>query len=83
MKWKSIESAPKDNTEFLGYWPGDDIHVVAFTPEGKCYRQMDDSKWSAPTFWMPLPPPPTQEEKEKKLVYSSIEGGGHHASHRR
>lgn len=63
-EWQPIETAPKDGTEVLGYWP----RAVACSPDaydvvrwhGGEWRDRfdDDSKFSAPSHWMPLPAPP-------------------------
>ena len=58
QKWQPIETAPRDSTEFLGWFCNGDVHVVYLTTAGKCRREMDDEAWSMPTHWMPLPESP-------------------------
>jgi hypothetical protein len=58
--WQPADTAPKDGTEFLGYWDNDDMHVV-FIRVGECQRAMDHEAWCMPLYWMPLPAPPQQE----------------------
>ena len=71
MNWQPIETAPKNGSHILAYWP--DVFGVAnatqsetwFGPKGST---LDDSVWqtayewgghgSDPTHWMPLPEPP-------------------------
>ena len=47
--WRRIESAPKDGTRFLVFFPSGHIAVAA-------WDEWDEI--SPPTHWMPLPPPP-------------------------
>jgi hypothetical protein len=70
--WQPIETAPKDGTRILAYWPDIYGHSNScqvetwFGPRGVGYE--DDLCWqspfewggwgSDPTHWMPLPPPP-------------------------
>ena len=69
MTWQPIETAPKDGTKFLAYWP--DVHgnqsesVVTTWHEQYSYllnafhTPYDSEDWTnAPTHWMPLPEPP-------------------------
>jgi len=68
MKWQPIETAPKDGTHFLAYWPEHDLdphmkqyHVCHYAHGAiwPCWITEDD----LPTHWMPLPPPPTNEQE--------------------
>lgn len=63
--WMTIETAPKDGTEFLAYYPaegGDDAFMdvqhwtVPETRESRYYGLMIAGV--DPTHWMPLPEPP-------------------------
>ena len=67
MEWQPIETAPRDGTYVLLYWPrGDGIHETVV--EGHFYTARDgDEFWWAvsrledrtdPTHWLPLPAPP-------------------------
>ena len=62
MKWKPIETAPKDGTHTLGFWKpigglwyGDDYGVTYFD-SGVWW--VEDGEVVEPTHWMPLPDPP-------------------------
>jgi hypothetical protein len=70
MKWRAIETAPKDGTAVLLYSPDSTEpqifigHFIEF--EGEAGRWQDywreDGCWpihAEPTHWMPLPKPPT------------------------
>lgn len=61
--WMPIESAPRDGTWFLAYWPvktfEDRIQTTQWLHHD--YRFVDASDFLddiQPTHWMPLPPPP-------------------------
>ena len=68
MDWQPIETAPKDGTRILAYWPADSFYAHEMQCEtwfgqslGRdCwqspYEDADDS--TSPTHWMPLPEPP-------------------------
>lgn len=59
MKWKPIETAPKEAVPILVAYDSGNIELV---------EQSDEYTWkpykgrsrisSSPTHWMPLPPPP-------------------------
>lgn len=72
MEWQPIETAPKDGTEVLIYYPewGNKKNVV-FAAEydiGRPGMEEVEGTWyvfhygpkpaAPPTHWMPLPPPP-------------------------
>lgn len=66
MKWLPIESAPKDGTPILCYWPEwancepwGCAFGVAYWSYGE-WRDPDDELAISPTMshWMPLPEPP-------------------------
>lgn len=66
--WRPIETAPKDGTWVLLYWPMTRTNVVV---AGHFYAASDGEAvwWSLPkvdthndpTHWRPLPSPPTEE----------------------
>lgn len=64
VKWQPIETAPRGNTDFLGF----DGNTIAITWEGwadengPVYVREDWVGWR-PTHWMPLPPFPKEERK--------------------
>jgi len=73
-EWQPIETAPKDGTKFLAFWPEDEfpfvMHWAEFDPETAAeigekgyftYSEMAISDIGDPpeaTHWMPLPDPP-------------------------
>ncbi len=73
--WRPIETAPKDGTWFLAYWPvltfEDRIQITRWL-HGDC-RFVDASDFMdhiQPTHWQPLPTPP-------EAVRTPIEGTSH------
>ncbi len=56
-QWRPIETAPKDGTDILGWWPHDGMHVVFWSSDGwgTC---MTKGEWTPPVMWQHLPPPP-------------------------
>lgn len=66
--WQPIDTAPKDGTWFLAYWPvhsfEDRVRVTQFSSWAndeidRAFVDADDFiDWTSPTHWMPLPPPP-------------------------
>jgi hypothetical protein len=70
-EWKTIDSAPKDGTWMLGYYPNDRVAKVWTV---MCEKEGDYETWygdhhsithgtekEAPTHWMLLPEGPTNE----------------------
>lgn len=64
-EWKTIESAPKDGSWFLGWTPIDRIPNVGPMYWRKHSRNKNGGWWTShflfreqPTHWMPLPEPP-------------------------
>jgi hypothetical protein len=65
MDWQPIETAPKDGTRVLLYWP----HWCEEAITGKWSKR---NQWEStvvcadcgpdPTHWMPLPAPPKKQE---------------------
>jgi len=65
MEWQPIETAPKDGTRIMAWWPDvvldKSIGVTSWmAPVGYCIHWTRDGRWSPfdPTHWMPLPAPP-------------------------
>lgn len=59
--WRAIDSAPKDGTWFLAYWPINTLcdRVQSTSWEGRRFMDgADFFDWCQPTHWMPLPPAP-------------------------
>ena len=71
MKWQPIETAPKDGTWVLAYWPTMSITLypkVAFNMGDEYgWETPDDYGQIFPTHWMPLPEPPQPDR--------ALEGG--------
>ena len=65
--WQPIETAPKDGTWIMVYWPTMGIGqypFVVFWDEGWQPARYSDRDYGEafPTHWMPLPPAPKKEE---------------------
>jgi hypothetical protein len=59
MEWQPIETAPKDENDYLVCWAkSGNMMGLAFQYEGKWYGTCDDCECGTPTHWMPLPAPP-------------------------
>jgi len=66
MDWQPIETAPRDGTHYLAYWPGWlglDTPTVTETWFGdgtyeSAYESEPPDSPAAPTHWMPLPSGP-------------------------
>ena len=57
--WQPLDTAPKDETEFLAWSAGSKCcGIVSWSLLHKCW--IDDSGYAAPVpdRWMPIPPPP-------------------------
>lgn len=80
MEWQTIETAPKDGTNILGYngedvtemvwedWPDDNSHVGWCRAGFESGGMLDETHFRMepePTHWMPLPEPP----KEKRHAW--------------
>jgi hypothetical protein len=69
MEWQPIETAPKDGTVVLGYWPSEyaptsaSYGLTLFMHGGWCMSEDLDHEYSDPSFWQALPPPPTEKDK--------------------
>lgn len=79
MKWQLIETAPKDGTWFLAFYPKIEAHC--FQGQWKVARWVKDwfhegypgvmdaaehEEFDQPTYWMPLPPEPWRQIEEPK-----------------
>lgn len=65
-EWLPIETAPKDGTLVLGYFPGACVLKVYCKSSGIWHQWHEDyevSVYPPPTHWQPLPPPPTEEKQ--------------------
>lgn len=62
--WRSMDTAPKDGTEILGY--SSDVGIMFWDCGGwwwtHCNWQPSEIE---PVAWMPLPPPPPWDEPEQ------------------
>lgn len=63
--WRPIETAPKDGTRLLGYYPQNEDYIRVgviqwMKPRGYDYHWTWDGSWMPddPTHWQPLPEPP-------------------------
>lgn len=70
--WYPIETAPKDGTPVLLFWPfiTEDGFVISgywYDPidvPGRWYSDLVNGGATQPRHWMPLPPPPTEGEQD-------------------
>jgi hypothetical protein len=63
-EWQPIETAPKDGTDVLVWWPdwmAQPIRVANFEVRHRCWVTGSGSSAQPPTHWMPLPQPPSAE----------------------
>lgn len=66
MGWQPIETAPKDGSGFIGWWPESKNMPYGFTwwltgwPWADQWYRTDHRQYAVgqPTHWMPLPEPP-------------------------
>ena len=68
LTWQPIETAPKDGSWFLGYWPvhsrEDQICTTSWSDDaidgfmGRFVDNADHLDWLQPSHWMPLPAAP-------------------------
>jgi hypothetical protein len=69
--WQTIDSAPKDGTEFLAGWlDRDTITKATFTGDGRLVDVEDWSGWISggePTHWHPLPAPPVKSPQAETI----------------
>lgn len=72
MDWQPIETAPKDGTGFLGWWPHWTAFPVRIWWQNNQWYMAEDhpATWHdgmprghGPTHWMPLPEPPKEEKQ--------------------
>ena len=66
MKWRPIETAPRDGTRILCFWPGATFLKHDHPPDYSVAAWSDDLQWHCPTtkeefgnptHWCPLEPP--------------------------
>lgn len=64
--WQGIESAPKDGTAILAYWPAVTrmarTEVIYFDKHWNAWQTRYTRKSNQPTHWMPLPAPEAPQE---------------------
>lgn len=60
MEWRTIESAPKDETPILAIWSGklSPIYGIVWFEDGKWHEWDSSVDVEGMTHWMPLPEPP-------------------------
>jgi hypothetical protein len=73
VAWQPIESAPKDGTWFLGYWPvhtrEERVCATSWSDDaidgymGRFVDIADHIDWTQPTHWMHLPSTPSSKER--------------------
>lgn len=72
MKWQSIDTAPKDGTPVLLYFPGTSMRIACWNdrgPYGVGWRDPIGHAEQAtilgePSHWMLLPDPPARRERK-------------------
>jgi hypothetical protein len=60
-KWQTMDSAPKDGTWVLLWWPYWSPHAIMAYFDGGSWSSegvLSDHEEPGPEAWMPLPPPP-------------------------
>lgn len=67
--WQPIETAPRDDSDFLAFWPHDTRPKITWfcETEGCFYCEDEEADLGgiyAPTCWTPLPLPPSTREGE-------------------
>jgi hypothetical protein len=74
-EWQPIETAPKDGTRFLAFFPlekNDEYYAQIVIIRWSYYKRWESAEYggeldyefdSQPTHWMPLPNPPKQEKE--------------------
>lgn len=64
-EWQPIETAPKDGTKVLFFWPDGGVSLGDANKLRKAPKYYDRSEpWKSPTHWMPLPKPPSLQAAE-------------------
>lgn len=72
--WQTIETAPKDGTAVLGYFPGRTGYVARQDVIPCYWSEWGGGVWTCvssgyrllshePTHWMPLPAPPAESRR--------------------
>jgi predicted RNase H-like HicB family nuclease len=91
-KWLPIESAPRDGTDVICYWPnfeidgrdtGDRVDVACWCSPDVCFTEhwSINGRWTPgddPTHWMPLPPAPGQIEEPARATRTAQPDGSQH-----
>lgn len=66
--WRSIETAPKDGTIIIVWWPCDPpgnwkMRLASWFADA--WDDVGDRSELHPTHWMPLPDPPAEQEERR------------------
>ena len=82
--WQPIETAPKNGTKFLAYWPPSDdewvvLYAICHFSFGTIWPSWIDEK-DMPTHWMPLPEPPKEGDVMTDDLVQRLRWLGDHAS---
>ncbi len=58
--WQPIATAPKDETQILIWWEGDEFMNIGYWEDGKHggWHSTEGERFESPTHWQPLPAPP-------------------------
>lgn len=77
MKWRPIETAPKNGTAIMS-WDGQQCAVIVYCCCHKEWRLLDGdlSEWTGSTHWMPLPVPPSSDQDQQATKSSAGVKGG-------
>lgn len=93
MKWEPIETAPKDGSWFLAFYPK--IDARCFQDQWKVAHWVKDwfhegypgvmdaaehEEFDQPTYWMPLPPEPWRQLEEPALAGDEVSAADQSAS---
>lgn len=65
--WKPIQTAPKDGTRILVYWPNCPMNIVHWSEFQQSWLfDFDDRKCNEPTHWRPRPTAPHVREDAQR-----------------
>ena len=74
MTWQTIETAPKDGTEFLAYWSGSKCFSLVGWYNDRWHETETPAEVSTPTHWMPLPEPPKSRTEARAMAAMKLTG---------